>query len=432
MLKCLTLKMKGRHMSFVNAQERIAKGSPFFTLQPKWGLHLSLALTILVSGYASNGYAETRTQTIYFAGVAYVGNVTDIQDRMPYTSAVVEEVGLVELNKRVLASIQTLERDDIKVTTELGRSTSGDAVAMALGLDFERLNPEYFPAVNQVCSSFTQVWAQILVFDLTDNKLLSAYPLKSSQNLKCLPDAQTLPTEVAKEWMKEALMGTEGSILAAFPQALETLPLNKGWRSNIQVRDIKLGKTVRARLETEGVDEGVYRRWLASTFSSQMSDSQSIPVLPYTLGQAVGGSMPLSFKNADAFQIELPPATFVVDLTARGYAKKTLDESKRTVRNAYIFALGISFNHRLLGINFMDQNLQTFEAITQNKSDSIDEWELFERVTISLSDEFFKQFPKPDSKWLKQKIKGKSSAKDRKKAFEAVEESVFKKMRGEG
>ena len=394
--------------------------------------YLPVALaSILMLLPTSDVWAKSRTQTIYFAGVAYVGNVTDIQDRMPYTAAVVEDIGLVELNRRVWDSIQTLERDDIEVTTELGRSTSGDAVAMALGLDFERLNPEYFPAVNQVCSSFTQVWAQILIFDLTDNKLLSAYPLKSTQNLKCAPDTQTLPPEVAKDWMKEALVEGDGSILAAFPKALETLPLNKGWRSNIQVRDIKLGKTVRARLDAEGIDDGVYQRWLASTFSSQMSDSQGIPVLPYTLGQAVGGSMPLSFKNADAFQIELPPATFVVDLTARGYAKKKLDESKRTVRNAYIFALGISFNHRLLGINFMDQNLQTFEAITQNKSDDIDEWELFERVTISLSDSFFKQFPKPDSKWLKQKIKGKASAKERKKAFEAVEESVFKKMRGE-
>jgi hypothetical protein len=387
-------------------------------------------ISCLLSLPTADAWAQSRTQTIYFAGLGYVGNVTDIDARMPVTAAVVEDVGLVELNKRIWNSIQSLQRSDIEVTTDLGRTTSGDSIAMALGLDFERLNPEYFPAVNQVCSSFTQVWAQILVFDLTDNKLISAYPLKSTQNLKCAPNTETLPPETAKQWMKEALMGDDGSVLAAFPKALEKLQLNKGRRSSIQVRDIKLGKTVRSLLEQEGITEGVYQRWLASTFSSQMSESQEIPVLPYTLGQAVGGAMPLSFSNATAFQIELPAATFVVDLTARGYAKKTLDESQRTVRNAYIFSLGVSFNHRRRGANFLDMTLQDFEAITQNKADDIDDWELFERVTISLSNSFFKQFPKPDNKWLKKTVKSKSTTKSQKQAFESVEELVFEKVRG--
>lgn len=392
---------------------------------------LLFALVLMSFLFADNVAAQTRQQNIYFAGVAYVGNVTDTDERLPNTAQVVQEVGLAELNKRVLKSIESIQRDDIVIRTELGKSDSGNAVAMALGLDFERLNAEYFPAVDQVCSSFTQLWAQILVFDMTDSKLLSAYPLKSTQNLKCAPNTKTLPPELAKEWMREALMDGDGSILAQFPKALETLPLNKGWRSNIQVRNIELGKTVKSTLEREGIKPDVYQRWLASTFSSQMSESQGIPVLPYTLGQAVGGKMPLRFKNADAFDIELPPATFVVDLTARGYAKKTLDESARTVRNAYIFGLGVAFSHRLLKLNFMDEKFQTFESITQNKADEIDEWELFERVTISLSDGFFRQFPAPDKKWLKKYVKGKSKPKDREKAFQEVEKAVFRKMRGE-
>ena len=395
------------------------------------GSFIFALLLILAVTLPNSAFAQKRQQTIYFAGVAYVGNVTDINERLPNTVAVVERVGLGELNRRVLASIESLNREDIIISTGLGESDSGNAVAMALALDFERLNAEYFPAVNQVCSSFTQLWAQILVFDLTDNKLLSAYPLKSTQNLKCAPNTKTLSEETAQEWMQEALMDGDGSVLAAFPKALETLPLNKGWRSNIQIRNIELRKTVKSTLKEAGIEQDVYKRWLASTFSSQMSESQGIPVLPYSLGQAVGGKMPLRFKDADAFDIELPPATFAIDLTARGYAKKTLDESQRTVRNAYIFGLGISFNHRLLKVNFMDESFQAFEAITQNKSDLIDEWELFERVTISLSDGFFQQFPESDKKWIKKYMKGKTKERERKKAFESVEKSVFRKMRGE-
>jgi hypothetical protein len=48
-----------------------------------------------------------------------------------------------------------------------------------------------------------------------------------------------------------------------------------------------------------------------------------------------------------------------------------------------------------------------------------------------LSDGFFQQFPESNKKWMKKYMKGKTKERERKKAFESVEKSVFRKMRGE-
>ena len=74
-----------------------------------------------------------------------------------------------------------------------------------------------------------------------------------------------------------------------------------------------------------------------------MSAKAAIPVLPYSLGQAISGAMPIRFSETSAFNINLPPADYVLDLTARGYVEKRLPEKLRIQSTTHISSARVSF-----------------------------------------------------------------------------------------
>ncbi len=145
--------------------------------------------------------------------------------------------------------------------------------------------------------------------------------------------------------------------------------------------------------------------------------------------------MPLRFSETSAFNINLPPADYVLDLTARGYVKKTTGETANTIDNTYIFGVGLSFKHPMLDEVYFEENLQFFEGRRENKADGIPPWESFERLTVTSVRQIFSQFSDPDQKWAKKYVnnlkKKKASWKSIRKSFQRVEEEIFSQIRGD-
>ena len=135
--------------------------------------------------FPQKGVAQEPPQTIYWAGVAFVGSPAEVKQRSPFLSAIVEEQGISTLNQRAWSELEKIERKDIRFTRDLGSTESNNAIAMALALDFEQVNPYYIPALNSVCVAQAQVYAQILTFDMAQKKLLSAFPIVSKGVRDC-------------------------------------------------------------------------------------------------------------------------------------------------------------------------------------------------------------------------------------------------------
>jgi len=377
--------------------------------------------------------AQESPQTLYWAGISFAGNASDIEQSNPYLFKFVNDAGLDQLNKLAWEKLQGIKRSDLNLVADLGRSTTGDAIAMTLALDFEVVNSIYYSRVNRVCA-YVSVYAQIMTFDMTNSRLISAFPISSKLPGDCEVDTNALSESKGLEWIESAVVGHERSLLNVLPAQLETLPLSQGWLANIKVEDIALGPTVVAEIAQIGLSEGAYKRWLAAQVAARMSSAMQIPVLPYTLGQAIGGAMPLRFKDSQAFDITLPPADFHIDLTARGYGKKELDQTKKRVANRYFFSLGIAFNDPMLGDTFLDEDLMHRLDTQESKEDETPDWERYERQTVVLLSDFFQQFPDPDKAWSQEHVLGlkkKSTTwKALKKSFSAVDQDVFREIRG--
>lgn len=393
-----------------------------------------LGVVLLSALLARAAIAQEEPQTIYWAGLSFVGNASDIQQTNPYLSKVVDEVGLGNLNKLLWAQLQSANRPDINLVTELGRSTSGNAVAMTLALDFESV--QVYPFGDEKICAYVQVFAQIMTFDMTDKRLISAFPVNSKKILDCVSGAGFVSDIQGQEWVTNALMGDGESLVNLVPSKLESLPLNSGWALDIQVAEIKLGPTVLTEISQVGMTEGAYRRWLAAQLSATMSSQIKIPVLPYTLGQAIGGALPMRFSDAGAFDIVLPPADFTVDITSRGYVKRHLGSNDYAAKEQFIFGMGLAFNDRGFGLTLFEENLQKQSEymVKIGLGSEVPDWERYERSTISLMQDFFRQFPDPDKKWVSEHVpdlkKKKTSWGKLRESFEKLEADVFEEMRG--
>ena len=393
-------------------------------------------ISSLVLAFPQKGSAQELPQTIYWSGVGFVGNSADKEARSPHLADWVEQIGLAELSMMAWEKLQQVERQDIRLTMDLGRVKSGNAIAMALALDFEQINAVYISPIDSMCASNAQIYAQILFFDMTEGKLLSSFPLHSKRIRDCEGATDELSAEKAEQWISDLMSGEGQSLLNVLPQAYSTLPLNRGFEFNIRVREVKLGKYTEVALGEAGIGKHAYSRWLAAQVTSNLSARAGIPVLPFSLGQAISSKMKVSFSEGSATQIKIPPADFVIDLVARGYIKKAGKEAPARVVNTYIFGLGVSVIDPMLDEVFFDENLHFWETRTENKADGIPPWEGFERQTITGLRTLFDQFAEPDKKWAQMYVKNlrdkKTSWKKVRSALLRVEGEVFGKIRGDG
>lgn len=388
---------------------------------------LALVLWAVTSSLTAHG--QDDPQTILWAGIAYRGNVADTTELLPLTKSVVDEVGLVKLNTLAWESIQRVKREDIRFSQELGESTSGNAIAIALALDFEQFQESVVR--GNVCA-FGRLWAQVLVFDFSEKKLIGAFPLRVETPNSCERDVTVFPEDKKRALVRQLLFEDNSkSILSAFERQLADQQFHAGWQANIKVTEVALGKYTKAMLEESAWSEAAYRRWLAATFAAAMSDQQRIPVLPYSLGGAIAGAMPLRFSDTEAFDIALPPEDYAVKLTARGYVEKTLDESKSRVAKSHIFSLGVDFYDPDFGDHYLNENMNIARSGKYAKTDSIDVVQIYEEITSVLVSEFLSQFPKPDKKWVEKHVKTKAKWKTLQKGFEAVDEEIFANIRGD-
>lgn len=391
-----------------------------------------VALMLALGICSSVVSGQDDPQTILWAGIAFRGNATDITELLPVTKSVVDRVGLIKLNELAWEKIQRIDRPDVRFTRELGSSTSGNAIAMALALDFEQFGESVITNDQErnVCGR-NRLWAQILVFDFTDKKLIGAFPL-STYVQECQRNASSFSQEKKVALAEELLFqDAQKSILAQFESHLLTQRFHAGWQANIKVTEVVLGKYTKDMLEQSAWSEAAYRRWLAATFAAAMSQQQRIPVLPYSLGDAIAGAMPLRFSDTNAYAIALPPANYAVKLTARGYVEKLLDESKRRVAKSFIFSLGVDFYDPDFGDHYFDENMTMFEKKEYAKEDSIDAVQIYEEITAVLVSQFLEQFPKPDKKWVEKHIKTKAKWKDLNKSLVAVDTEIFSNIRGD-
>ncbi|MBT5104847.1 MAG: hypothetical protein HOM20_01520, partial [Porticoccaceae bacterium] len=198
---------------------------------------------------------------------------------------------------------------------------------------------------------------------------------------------------------------------------------------NIKVRDVAQTANAEKYLEKYDVDNAAFNTRVASQFSAAMSKRLGIPVLPYTKGQAVGSAMAMRFENADAVQLQLPPADYYVDLKVLGFNKKIMKETANMIYPSFIAGLRVSIGDLGFDELLFSEKAQSGRVLKLSKKLEVNEWNELKNSLTVLSDEFCAQLAKPDKKWFKEKMFSQKSYRTIVKISKTLEKDIFDNLR---
>lgn len=378
-----------------------------------------LSCTYCMLGWSAN--------QVYFAGLSYIGNASNMESAAPYASSIINDPAkLAEYNSLLRSAISKVNIEDISFSFGLGNSKSGNALSVALAITEEQFQAEDTGSGYYAVKATT--FGQIVLFDFTEKKIISTIPFITSytDSPKSVDDAYRRQIYKTVYFDQSKKVNLINEFISSLAEVNYDKPFNS-W--NIKVRNVSQTVNADKYLAKYDVDKGVFNTRVASQFSAAMSKRLGIPVLPYTKGQAIGGAMAMRFENADAVQLELPPADYYIDLKLLGFNKKIMKQTDYLVYPSFIAGLRVSIGEVAFDDLLYSEKVQSGRVLKLSKDLDVNEWNELKNSLTVLSDEFCAQLVKPDKKWFKEKMFSKKSFRKIKKIHKNLDRDVFEKLR---
>ena len=384
----------------------------------------SLVPVLIVLAQASAARADTP---VYFAGLAYIGNASSMDRAAPYAASLIKDSqALTEYNGQLFAAMREVNLFDVRLDTSSGRSNSGEALSLAVAITEEQFQAEDTGSGYYAVKATT--FGQIVLFDFTDKRVISTVPFITSYT-----DSPQKVDNAYKRQIYETVYVDRSkkiNIINVVASRLSDVNFEKPFNSwNIRVRGVEQTTNADGYLSTYGVDKDVFHTRRASQFSASMSARLRIPVLPLTKGQAIGGAMALRFADAEALQLELPPADYYVDLKLLGFNKKIMKQTDQMIYPSYIAGLRVSIGDVGFDELLFSEKAQSGRVLKLSRNLDVNDWNEYKNSLTALSDEFCEQLAKPEKKWFKEKMFSKKSFKQMKKITKNLQQDIFDKLR---
>ena len=113
--------------------------------------------------------AVSADTPVYFAGLAYIGDASDMARAAPYAASLIQDSNaLTEYNGQLAAALREASVEDVRLEVLAGRSTSGEALSLALAITEEQFQAEDTGSGYYAVKATT--FGQIVLFDFTEKK----------------------------------------------------------------------------------------------------------------------------------------------------------------------------------------------------------------------------------------------------------------------
>lgn len=305
---------------------------------------LGIALLLLsFSGYA---------QDLYFAGFSFIGAATE-DENYPVAMTLYNEDNQL-LNKQLNATLKRLQRKDLNIVSDMqGRIKSGNSVVLAYGLQRESV------AVFQIEGGYQykiDITGLVYVFDYADQekKLITSLPTGTSVTVTSktklskdelnkyvenvyIPNRNQMPIRITFDSGANQI-----SVFDSWVDGLEKVKITRASKdTRLQIRNISLDEAVVKQLPATSLylkDSRMLVTETARNLERNLASNQQVPILPYSIGRALGGSMIARFSDTN-FEIKLPEPDFVIDVLVREFKKSVV---KTKVYDGYIYGAFIT------------------------------------------------------------------------------------------
>ncbi|RDS86298.1 hypothetical protein [Dyella psychrodurans] len=341
------------------------------------------------------------TSTVYFAGIAYTSNASNVEQTFPHVSKALASGGNTTLDNSVRSSIQGQSLPETISFDSLGSvKDASKSVALALGLDAESASVEH---IGDVYKLRVEVSAEALFFDFKEKQVLGGFPFI----IDFITVSPTPPTDADIQKAFEGLLfGTDGmhSLTGEFVKTLS--------RAQVPLASSKHLRVTSSTLDTKAVDylhqyapqvdAAAIPQQVAQAFGTYLASNQRLSVLPYSSNQALGSSMAARFIEGESYDLKIPEADYDIRINVAGFKK--INQSSSSVATVYLYGAFVDLtvleplsNHVYFSQRIKQGQTKTVPTAQTN----VDDWSpaydtlktLFFNFTSSLSD--------PHNPWLK-------------------------------
>jgi len=373
--------------------------------------YLLVFLTILP---ISNLVAEEYD--VFYAGFSFSGNYVDKQTSAKFTDKLLNKknsLGLDVVSASLLDSLKKTKTPNYNIRYGLADLDKGEkeSIVMSVALDSESYSVEYFP-ISKTYANFVDMYFQIMFYNFKSQKLIASIPFNveiTSMSKQPFTQAQIL--EMVEKFYTEGLLSDSNEKINAFhsvEKILSSFILKDKYRFRIGVTEVKLGeKSFNSIPKNMLSNLSSLKNNFAQSLSQRLSLTQSISLVPYQEGVALGSKMKQRFANTDEiYEIKLPKPDFNIELTVRGFKKvlaKTSDVSN-------IFLYGSYANIKILQPDldkvYIDARFKNANQIKMPVGiEEVDDWRKFNYSLIKLFDDFSSNITKTSNDYLNNQTK---------------------------
>ena len=373
---------------------RIIRKAPFSKILISVFLFWAVIVVITTQG------ALAVPQNINYAGFAFLGDYSQREKLYRYSS----RIQAIKVGKRPALEVALqgalkhhFRNENINLSFGLGdRKNASMALAFAVSNESVR-----YQGLNNGFNAIFLIFAQILVFDFDESKVIANFPVAILHNevvKRKLGDAATLG--IFKKLYLD--LNSESNIFRRWVARLNTINPKASYGNYCKLTNLEVNPKILNDPINKISDARAFQLQSAQFFESVLSTHQNIPMVPYTKGEAIGKKMPARFANGTSVQFQLPESDYNVTINIRPF--KTVKKESKNIRR-YIFASFASFKVEQpdTGNVVFDGVFRNIPIVTVDKSRNIvlDQWYERQKSLRTLFADFSRQISKRDGVWLK-------------------------------
>lgn len=357
---------------------------------------------------------------LLYAGFAFSGNYSNRSSLYPFTSA------LIDKNP---AFVDDLIRQKLNTQPELLNKLSlqkadikEDLTSVACALVQESIEVQKIDGKNLVV---VLMQANVMGFNRATNSIVASYPLR--MRFSRMLDSEPTPSDL-EAIVRDAYTSKNPSenILDQWLIKLKATNFKSGATKYLRVSDVIVEPEAEAVLQQSSVNLAAFKNQTANLLEASLADKSNVPIVPNTVGEAIGNKIALRFASAEALNIALPDPDYAVSFVIRGFASKKT-ESQGSYTDIYRAKATIGIKLPESGTTYIDEQIYDTLFVTRPKSSNIQltDWHQYLKSLQSLIHSLGTQLNGPEDDWLKDHA---ARAVDSKSAFLKVKK-LFQELR---
>lgn len=342
--------------------------------------------------------AKYDTSTLLYAGFAFSGDYANRRELYPYSADIAAESSGQFLDRvlreKLLARENLAKRVSLDVSDGKSARTSLAFTLVQESAETQKIDGQYWEVVT--------LQANVLAFERETSSVVASYPLR--MRFSHVFSAPPTPENI-KDIIRTAYIAPDPhqNIFDQWLDRFERVQIRKSAKRYLRVTDVVLAPEAERVIREAGRSPSAIRNQVANFVEAAIAEGAGVPLVPNSVGEAIGSKMAFRFANGESLQLSLPEPDFAITFVVRDFVGKTIEEPEYFQDIFRVKAtIGLKqpdTNHILL-----DENVYDTLIVTRPKRSDVQltNWDQYFKVLQGLIVSVGKGMTNVQDGWLKE------------------------------